>query len=580
MTILDAGTGLPYRASNPGGEPRAYVLDPKTGKPRRAAEIGYFPDSPDAFCATSDASDSCRIPQELFYPEKGYGKFINIGRTGVFFNNWHVLLTLHDRNGEGKQFRWVMEQFMALNTEQSASDRPNGVNSMIVARSGGIDPKTGSSATDNREYLSGFYTFPKNGVFGMNLEPVTSTNINQWVQDADKKTYTKKVVSGYDSSAGKIVDYPTVDSFSIDQTKGIPIKCSDPGGIVGVFVPGKPQVEWSGNSSEGAGQLFWQRGMEYKMPDGTSQFLSCENPWMNPMDDGELGRLTYIGKNFVQYYIPPELGLKNPYFQKNISDFYPGGKCSSVDINDTNAVTIAYEQMGRDLGMPSDATQEMIREEFALRWVEASLIYGDNGQHSEIKSWPWGTQATATANITAGVITSITLTNPGVGYSFAPAVTIENDPDKKNSVAGFVDAKGEAVLNTLGKVTAIRYTNSGAGYATVPTVTIDPPAAVGFATGNYQYKEMVRGVGSGTTAFVQEWDFDDRILKVTNPDGNFIVGEAVVGIGTTQNGSDAKYIVKTVSTQDDTDAFNENTPFETEANEILDFSEINPFGEF
>ena len=73
---------------------------------------------------------------------------------------------------------------------------------------------------------------------------------------------------------------------------------------------------------------------------------------------------------------------------------------------------------------------------------------------------------------------------------------------------------------------------------------------------------MVRGVGSGTTAFVQEWDFDDRILKVTNPDGNFIVGEAIVGIGTTQNGSDAKYIVKTVSTQDDTDAFNENTPFE------------------
>ena len=56
--------------------------------------------------------------------------------------------------------------------------------------------------------------------------------------------------------------------------------------------------------------------------------------------------------------------------------------------------------------------------------------------------------------------------------------------------------------------------------------------------------------------------------------------EAVVGIGTTQNGSDAKYIVKTASTQDDTDAFNENTPFETEADAILDFSEGNPFGEF
>jgi len=91
---------------------------------------------------------------------------------------------------------------------------------------------------------------------------------------------------------------------------------------------------------------------------------------------------------------------------------------------------------------------------------------------------------------------------------------------------------------------------------------------------------VVRGVGSGTTALVQEWDFDDRILKVTRPSGNFVIGEAVVGMGTILNGSDAKYIVKTTTSQDDTDAFNENTPFETEANEILDFSEINPFGEF
>jgi len=191
-----------------------------------------------------------------------------------------------------------------------------------------------------------------------------------------------------------------------------------------------------------------------------------------------------------------------------------------------------------------------------------------------------GTQATATANITAGVVTSITLTNAGIGYSTGPVVTISNIGTNKNPVGTHIDALAEAVLNTNNQVAAIRFTNTGAGYTVSPTITIDPPAAAGFATGNYQYKEMIRGVGSGTTAFVQEWDFDDRVLKVTRPSGNFIVGEAVVGIGTTQNGSDAKYIVKTVSTQDDTDAFNENTPFETEANDILDFSEGNPFGEF
>ena len=47
------------------------------------------------------------------------------------------------------------------------------------------------------------------------------------------------------------------------------------------------------------------------------------------------------------------------------------------------------------------------------------------------------------------------------------------------------------------------------------------------------------------------------------------------------NGSDTAYIVKTVSDgQDDTDLYGDNSPFESEADAILDFSETNPFGEF
>ena len=185
-----------------------------------------------------------------------------------------------------------------------------------------------------------------------------------------------------------------------------------------------------------------------------------------------------------------------------------------------------------------------------------------------------GSGGIATAILADNGLSAVTITDGGDEYGEIPNVSISTAP------SGGINATGEVVLDTLGKVVQIRYTNSGAGYLTAPTITVDPPAAAGFATGNYLYKELVRGVGSGTTAFVQEWDFDDRILKVTRPSGSFIVGEAVVGIGTTSNGSDAKYIVKTVSTQDDTDAFNENTPFETEADAILDFSEGNPFGEF
>ena len=95
-----------------------------------------------------------------------------------------------------------------------------------------------------------------------------------------------------------------------------------------------------------------------------------------------------------------------------------------------------------------------------------------------------------------------------------------------------------------------------------------------------RFKELVRGVSTGTTAYVQSWDWDDRILKVNNVSGNFLEGEKVVGIGTTMNGSDAQYIIKEVNNQDNTDLFGENSPFETEGDSIMDFSEVNPFGEF
>ena len=185
-----------------------------------------------------------------------------------------------------------------------------------------------------------------------------------------------------------------------------------------------------------------------------------------------------------------------------------------------------------------------------------------------------GSGGIATAVISDGGLSAITVTDGGEQYGAIPSVAITTAP------AGGTNATAEAVLNTINEVVQLRFSNAGAGYTVAPTVTIDPPAAAGFATGNYQYKELVRGVSSGTTAHVQNWDYDARILQVTRPSGNFMVGEAVVGIGTTLNGSDAKYVVQASTDQDETDTFNENTPFETQADAILDFTERNPFGEF
>ena len=192
----------------------------------------------------------------------------------------------------------------------------------------------------------------------------------------------------------------------------------------------------------------------------------------------------------------------------------------------------------------------------------------------------FGTGGIATAVIADGTLAIPTITNDGESYGVAPNVTINPVGLDTNIGIGSV-AKAIAIVNTLGQIASIRYSFAGIGYTATPTITIDPPANAGFATGNYQFKELVRGVSTGTTAIVADWDADERILKVTNVGGvGFAPGESVVGIGTTMLGSDSKYIVKSVSDQDEYDDYNENILVESEADTIIDFSEDNPFGDF
>ena len=192
----------------------------------------------------------------------------------------------------------------------------------------------------------------------------------------------------------------------------------------------------------------------------------------------------------------------------------------------------------------------------------------------------FGTGAAATAIIAEGTLSTPTITNPGASYAIVPNVTI-NPVGLDTNIGIGSTAQAVAIVNTLGQVASIRYTFAGVGYTATPTLTIDPPARAGLATGNYVFKEIVRGVSTGTTAFVADWDSDDRILKVTNVAGSgFAVGESVVGIGTTLLGSDTEYIVRSVSDQDEYDLYNENITVESEADSIIDFSEDNPFGDF
>ena len=183
-----------------------------------------------------------------------------------------------------------------------------------------------------------------------------------------------------------------------------------------------------------------------------------------------------------------------------------------------------------------------------------------------------GSGGIATAIISSGSLGPINLIDGGVGYSTAPIVAISTAP------VGGTSATAQAFVNSSGIVTSIRYTNAGAGYTQAPVVTISSP--VGVSTGNYIFNEIVRGVSTGTTAYVNDWDYDTRILQVKTLNGSFIRGESVVGMGTTSGGSNANYKILSINTQDEYDDYADNIPIENEADEILDFSERNPFGDY
>jgi len=105
-------------------------------------------------------------------------------------------------------------------------------------------------------------------------------------------------------------------------------------------------------------------------------------------------------------------------------------------------------------------------------WVSGSRYQqysstDDINDLTRIKSF---VKAIATATVAGGVVTAITITNPGAEYTSAPAVTI-------SAPASGTTASATANI-VSGSVVSITINSGGTGYASVPTVTIDAPSAI------------------------------------------------------------------------------------------------------
>ena len=99
--------------------------------------------------------------------------------------------------------------------------------------------------------------------------------------------------------------------------------------------------------------------------------------------------------------------------------------------------------------------------------------------------------------------------------------------------------------------------------------------AVG-GTGDFTVGEVVAGGTSNVTAEVKAWDSANRQLQVYNRTGIFTIPETVTGQTSGAAWTSASYnTLNNVNTPDTTD---QNYNFEVADDEIIDFTESNPFG--
>ena len=157
--------------------------------------------------------------------------------------------------------------------------------------------------------------------------------------------------------------------------------------------------------------------------------------------------------------------------------------------------------------------------------------------------------ATATATIDSGAVNAIAVTDGGEHYNSAlpPSVTI--------SGGGGSGATATATVSAAGIVTGISITSGGSGYTSAPTVTID-----------YSPKD--------TRAEVKSWNSSTRELQVINRTGVFNTASTVKG-----QTSGAMWSPESYNTLNNTNSTaDQNYSFETQDDDILDFTEGNPFG--
>ena len=229
----------------------------------------------------------------------------------------------------------------------------------------------------------------------------------------------------------------------------------------------------------------------------------------------------------------------------------------------TQATAVAI--MTSRAGVPNQSIDRILLTNPGTGYTTPPLVQFSGGSPVSV--------AIATAIVSEAVLGPIGITTGGKGYTFTPTVGITSVyiQQSNETIPLLMNAQAEAVVSSAGTVSQIMYSNAGAGYTnTAATVSISSVTSNSY--GEYAQDELIRGLTSGTQAYVAYWNTADNILKVGEPTGDFQIGEIIVGAASSY---------RLLSVDDEFNiGFSGNEEIESEADEIVDFSEINPFGEF
>lgn len=231
-----------------------------------------------------------------------------------------------------------------------------------------------------------------------------------------------------------------------------------------------------------------------------------------------------------------------------------------------------------------------------------------------------GTQATATATINGGLVNAITITNPGSGYTTPPTVTF-SPPDlpvdyiaREYVVSGnFYDRGGDRTWRSIGdgQIYIDHSSSFDPVYATTTLVkyffwsfednrlryryTYNGTTAT--STKGYFYYDQANSryvlnaytitdtsgnraqmydLSTSTIGEVAGWDGSKFQLKLMNKTGDFRDGDLIRGTS-----SNALYTLGSFSSIDNINIeYDQNESIEDGADDIVDWTEGNPFGEY